>query len=116
MKALICIVCPKGCHLQVDEHSGFAVAGNACSRGAAYGREEASHPKRVLTSTVRVAGAGCPRCPVKLTAPIPKALIPAAMQLLHGVCLRAPVRLGQTVVANVCDTGVDFVTTRKINA
>ena len=28
MKELICIVCPKGCHLRVDEDNGYAVTGN----------------------------------------------------------------------------------------
>lgn len=116
MKELICIVCPKGCHLRVDEQQDFAVTGNACKRGAAYGREEAFCPKRVLTSTVRVTGADERRCPVKLSAPIPKELIPQAMKLLNGVHLAAPIQLGQRVVVNVCGIGVDFVTTRAINA
>ena len=28
MKELICIVCPKGCYLRVDEENGYAVTGN----------------------------------------------------------------------------------------
>ena len=28
MKELICIVCPKGCHLQVDEANDYKVTGN----------------------------------------------------------------------------------------
>ena len=27
MKNVICITCPKGCHLTVDEENGFAVTG-----------------------------------------------------------------------------------------
>ena len=33
MKELICITCPKGCHLKVDEENGYAVTGNSCPRG-----------------------------------------------------------------------------------
>ena len=40
MKELICIVCPKGCHLKVDEENGCAVTGNGCPRGAEYGKNE----------------------------------------------------------------------------
>jgi len=40
MTELICITCPKGCHLRVDEEKGFAVTGNSCPRGAEYGRNE----------------------------------------------------------------------------
>ncbi len=40
MKELICIVCPKGCHLQVDEQNDYQVFGNSCPRGAEYGKNE----------------------------------------------------------------------------
>ena len=36
MKELICIVCPKGCHLRVDEDNGYAVTGNGCPRGGVW--------------------------------------------------------------------------------
>lgn len=116
MKSIVCIVCPKGCRLQVDENQAFAVTGNGCKRGIAYGREEAEHPARVLTSTVKVTNAQYRRCPVKLTSPIPKELISQAMSTLQGVCLHAPVQQGMPVVKNVCGTGVNFVTTRAMEA
>ena len=56
MTELICIVCPKGCHLKVDEEKDFAVTGNGCPRGAEYGKKELTNPTRVITSTVRVEG------------------------------------------------------------
>jgi Uncharacterized protein with conserved CXXC pairs len=114
MTELICIVCPRGCHLKVDEQNGFRVTGNACPRGAEYGRAELTNPTRVVTSTVRVTGAAHPRCPVKTSAPIPKKLVFEAMKTLDGVCLRAPVAAGQTVVADICGTGVDFIATRDL--
>lgn len=54
MIELTCILCPKGCRLRVDENDGYKVIGNACPRGADYGREEALDPKRTITSTVRI--------------------------------------------------------------
>lgn len=113
MKELICIVCPKGCRLKVSGDGG-QVAGNSCPRGEAYGRAEAVHPTRVLTTTVRVTGAAHPRCPVKTAAPIPKGLLTAAMAALDGVELASPVRTGQLVLADVCGTGVDVVATRDL--
>ena len=114
MKELICIVCPKGCHLKVDEENGYAVTGNSCPRGAEYGKKELVAPTRVITSTVRVTGGLYPRCPVKTDAPIPKELIFRAMALLDGVELTAPVRVGQVVVENVLGTGVNFVSARNL--
>ena len=116
MKELICIVCPKGCRLRVDENDGCKVTGNSCPRGEEYGKIELTNPTRTITSTVAVRGAAHPRCPVKTTKPIPKGLIFEAMQELDGLELTAPVALGQVAVANVCGTGADFVTTRALNA
>lgn len=114
MKNLICIVCPKGCHLQVDENNGYAVTGNSCPRGAEYGKTELLHPTRVLTSTVRLEGGLHRRLPVKTAAPIPKELMFEAMEALNGVTLTAPVTVGQVVIPNLLDTGVDVVATRDM--
>lgn len=114
MKELICIVCPKGCYLRVDEENGYAVTGNGCPRGAAYGEAELTNPTRVVTSTVRCSGGRYPRCSVKTAGAIPKEKIFAVMAALAGVEVTAPVRVGQTVIENVCGTGVDVVATRAM--
>ena len=51
MKEMICIVCPRGCHLKVNDNN--EVSGNFCPRGAKYAIEEITCPKRYITSTVR---------------------------------------------------------------
>ena len=114
MKELICIVCPKGCHLKVDETQDYAVTGNSCPRGAEYGRTELTHPTRVVTSTVRCTGGRHPRCPVKTSAPVPKQSMTAVMAALDAVELSAPVKIGQVVLADVCGTGADIVATKNI--
>lgn len=114
MRELICIVCPNGCRLQVDEGNGCRVTGNACPRGEEYGRSEVLHPARVLTGTVRVAGGTLPRCPVKTREPIPREMILPAARALKEVTVAAPTRAGEVVLADVCGTGVDVVATRTI--
>lgn len=114
MKELICITCPKGCHLKVDEENGYAVTGNSCPKGEAYGKAELCHPTRVVTSTVRCEGGAHPRCPVKTAAPVPKGKITEVMRALEGLTLSAPVRVGQVVLRDVCGTGVDIVATRAM--
>lgn len=114
MKELICIVCPKGCHLKVDENDNYRVEGHGCARGEAYGKKELTDPTRVITSTVKVNGALYARCPVKTAAPIPKAMIADAMALLDGVELQAPVHVGDVVVADICGTGIPFVAARNL--
>lgn len=116
MTDLICIVCPKGCHLHVDEQNDYKVTGHDCARGEEYGRAELLNPLRVITSTVVVQGALHRRCPVKTDGSIPKGKIMQAMCTLDTVCLRAPVQSGQVVVENLCGTGVNFVATREMPA
>lgn len=112
MKELICIVCPRGCHLKVDEKNGCAVTGNSCRRGAEYGEMELTHPTRVVTSTVRCEGGLYPRCPVKTDKAIPKEKIFEVMQALEGIALITPVQVGQVVIENVYGTGANVVATR----
>ena len=114
MKELICIVCPKGCHLKVDENDNYSVTGNDCERGAEYGKKELTAPTRVITSTVKVRGGLYSRCPVKTASPIPKGLIAEAMKLLNNVELQAPVRVGDIVIADICGTGLPFIAARNL--
>lgn len=109
---LICINCPRGCHLVVDEH--LNVTGNFCPRGEAYGKQEVTNPTRTVTSTVRIEGAELPLCPVKTSAPVSKGKMLAVMTLINGVKIVAPVHIGDVIIKNVCDTGVDIVSTRNM--
>lgn len=112
VKELICINCPRGCHLKVDDN--LVVTGNFCPRGAAYGKQEVTNPTRTVTSTVRISGAELPLCPVKTAQPIPKGKMNDIMASINQVALTAPVRIGDVVIANVCGTGVNVVATRNM--
>ena len=95
MKELICIVCPKGCHLKVDEENGCSVTGNSCPRGAEYGKMELTHPTRVVTSTVRCQGGLYPRCPVKTDRAVPKELVFDVMKEKNPACYQLVTELFQ---------------------
>ena len=112
MTNLICIVCPKGCHLAVDEENDYNVTGFGCQRGVDYGKKELTNPTRVITSTVKIGGGIHKRLPVKTSRDIPKGLIRDAMALLDAVELTAPVKVGDVVVKDVCGTGADWVASR----
>ena len=98
--------------MQVDD--GLNVTGNFCPRGAAYAKAELTHPTRVVTSTVRITGASYPRCPVKTAAPVPKEKVFDVMEAIGRVTLSAPVKVGQTVIGDVCGTGVAAVAAREM--
>ena len=114
MKHLICIGCPKGCHLSVDEENGFRVTGNSCPHGAEYGKAEVTHPTRVLTSTVKISGAIHRRCPVKTDRAIPKEKLFDAMHTLNGVALTSPVKRGDVVAADFLGTGANLIVTKDM--
>ena len=103
MKEVICTCCPQGCHLQVDEANDYKVTGNGCPNGIAYGKEELTHPTRIITSTVRAEGCLHSRCPVKTSKPVPKGQMTEVVAALDSVVLQ-----------NVCGTGADIVTCRDM--
>lgn len=108
MRTLTCIVCPKGCTLSVDPSKG-EVTGNGCARGKEYGIAEVTNPTRVLTTTVAIDNAIHFRLPVKTAAPIPKGKLLEAMAVIEGVRVTSPVQLGDVIVPNLLDTGIDLV-------
>lgn len=114
MTNLICITCPKGCHLTVDEEHGYAVTGNNCPRGEAYGKSELQHPVRTVTSTVRIEGASIPRMPVKTDRPLPKEKMFDCMALLNTIELRSPVHVGDIIASNILGTDVNIVATKSL--
>ena len=115
-KSLICINCPLGCRLTATLEKGEvrAVTGNTCPRGEAYARRELSAPTRILTSTVRVTGGTLPVVSVKTADGIPKGRIFDCVEAIRDIELKAPVVMGQVVLADVCGTGVDIVATKNI--
>ena len=114
MKELICIVCPKGCHLKVDENNGYSVTGNGCEKGVEYGKNELINPMRVITSTVKIEGALHRRCPVKTNTSIPKGKMMEIVKELDAVTLKSPVNVGDVVIKNVAQTGADIVATKSM--
>jgi CxxC motif-containing protein len=93
----------------------MTVSGNNCPRGAQYGISELTAPVRTLTSTVKIDGAICRRCPVRSSADVPREKVADIMKLLDTVELNAPVKLGDVIFENVLDTGADIIVTRNLN-
>jgi len=109
---LTCIICPRGCHLHIDDD--LNVTGNSCPRGAAYAKQEVTDPRRTLTTTVRCHSELLEVCPVKTVAPIPKDKVFDAMVEVNKVHIVPPVHIGDVIVPNIAGTGIDLVSTRNI--
>jgi len=113
MKELICITCPRGCRLQVDDNMN--VTGNFCPRGKTYAINELTHPVRVVTSTVKLINSIYPRVSVKTNNPIPKDKIFDVMNEINKVTLKAPVKIGDIAIKNVLNLNSDIVVTKNID-
>lgn len=113
-KQFTCINCPLGCQVVVtmdDDKNIQKIEGNNCKRGEQYVRDEVYDPKRMVTSTVRVAGGHGYSVPVKTESAIPKGLIFDCMKEINNTEIKAPVHIGDVVIENILDTGVNLVAT-----
>lgn len=116
VKTITCIICPMGCDITVEgEGDNIAsMSGNQCVRGEKYAGNEFSHPVRILTSLVKVAGGSAPLVPVRSTRSLPKELLFDCMAAIRGATVPAPVERNQVIIADVCGTGVDIVATGEV--
>lgn len=115
--AYLCIGCPLGCRLELDEDEAgtiVEVRGSSCKKGERYAAQEHTDPRRLVTTTVAVTGGTWPRLPVKTTGEVPRDLVLEAARALADVVVAAPVRLGDVVVADLLGTGCDVVATRDL--
>ena len=119
-KELICIVCPKGCALKVKTASGDAVkaanvSGYQCKRGQAYAINEYTNPVRTLTTTVRINGGRQQLAPVKSSMQVPKDLLFDCMAVINSCTVTIPLRVGDIVIKNILNTGIDIISTANIS-
>ncbi len=115
-RELICIGCPMGCSLTVktDQGQSLKVTGNTCRRGEVYARKEITNPTRIVTSSVMVEGGKQKVVSVKTKEDIPKEKIFEVIEVLKGIKVQAPVHIGDVIVSNAADTGVEVVATRNV--
>ena len=115
MKQLVCIGCPRGCRLTVEENSGeFIVTGNTCPRGKAFAISEMTEPKRTICSTVKTVFLGCPVLPVRVSDDIPKDRIFDVMREINAVVLTERIGRGDVIIENVLGLGVDVISTSDL--
>ena len=115
-QTITCINCPVGCRMTVslsDTGEFVSVAGNTCPRGAKYAQQECTLPERMITAVIPVTGCETPLS-VKTASPVPKNLIASVMNELSRVQISLPVSIGQVVLPDVLDTGVDIIATRSL--
>ncbi len=110
---LICIGCPVGCLITAEKqnHGSFIITGNTCKKGEEYARNEMTHPKRSVTSYMKVTGGRAPLVSVKTKGEIPKDKIWDCMEAIKGISASAPIQTGDELLQNVAGTGVSIIAT-----
>ena len=115
-KTLTCIGCPMGCELTVTYEEGdrdsVTVTGNTCEKGRLYGIDEVISPKRMVTGTVNIDNRKGTVASVKTRESVPKDMVLPIADELKKAHISAPLKIGDTVIENVLDTGVDIIVTK----
>ena len=115
-KTYTCIVCPVSCRVTVEEHGEkLAIAGFSCKRGREYAENEHRCPKRMITTTIRINNGVLRRLPVVSSSEMPKEKMKECLDLIYATVAIAPVRGGDVIISNVCDTGVDIIASRDVD-
>lgn len=118
-----CTTCPSECLLtvEVERDANGAVAtvrsvtGNSCPRGYKFAHQELTCSMRVLTTTVAVSSGDEALLPVRTAEAIPLVLHAQAMDLLRGLVVKAPIRMGDVVLPNLLNTGIDLIASMDID-
>ena len=109
---LVCIVCPKGCRMSVENG---VVTGNTCKKGEAFAKAEETCPMRTVCSTVATSFPSMSVLPVRTDGEIPKSRIGELMRLINGIEVTKKLRRGDVVAASVVGTDVNLIATATIH-
>jgi CxxC motif-containing protein len=117
-KNLICILCPRGCHIvAIKEGSNVGVSGNFCRRGIDYGKNEMTNPTRKLTTTVKLLGGHhIRRLPVVTNGEIPKPLMFEIIKVLNTLEIKVPIKRGAIIYKNILNTNIDIISSKTVEA
>lgn len=118
-----CTTCPSECFLTVEVERDAdgavvevrSVTGNSCPRGDKFAHQELICPMRVLTTTIAVSGGDEALLPVRTAEAIPLALHAQAMNLIRGLVVNAPIRIGDVVLEDLLGTSIDLVASMDID-
>lgn len=117
LREFTCIICPNGCAMQAkiaENNEILSVSGHMCKRGEQYIRQEILDPKRNIATSILVENGELPLASVRLSDAIPKKRIFDVMAEINKQKVPAPTKIGQIVIENVLDLGVDVIITKEI--
>ena len=113
----LCIGCPLGCRLEVDEDAAgdiVEIRGFACRKGKTFAENEHTDPRRMVTTTVTINGGRWARLPVHATEELPKDRMWDVINQLRNIEVDAPIELGDVIVKGILNSDVDIVASRDM--
>jgi len=116
IQEVICVLCPVGCRIIVEIKDGeiTKLENAGCKRGRGYAEQEIKFPVRDFFTTVRVKGGRIPVVSVRSTGPVPKHMLMRCASKLAKIIVPAPVRIGDIIVKNLMNLGVDIIATKNV--
>ena len=106
---MICIRCPNSCKLHVVKKNGkIEVFGNLCPKGAEYGIQESTDPKRTITSIKQINGG---TISVRTDIAVKKGLYFDVLDAIKAAPIKKAYKIGDVVVKNVCNTKANIIVT-----
>lgn len=114
----VCTKCPMGCMLNLTIIDGeITVSGNNCKLGEKYGKSEYTNPVRILTTSIRIETKdGVKILSVKTNNDIPKNKVFDCLEEVKKISiLKDKIDIGEVIINNILDLGVDIVATRNIS-
>ena len=99
----------------IDSDKLISCGNNFCKRGETYAKAEIASPVRVLTTTVATSFKHIPRLPVKTDDPIPKDKIFDAMKQIKNIYIKKDVEIGEVLIYDFIEKGVNLVSCKTIN-
>lgn len=115
MSTIVCITCPRGCTINVEQVNGeWQVTGNSCKKGKEFAINEMTAPKRTICSTVKTTFADAPVLPCRVSADIPKDKIFDVMKEINKVVVSKPLDRGDVIIKDVLGLGADVIATSNL--
>ena len=112
---LVCIVCPMGCRLKISGTADdLQVSGNICEKGTTYAHDEITNPVRMVCTTAKIKGGIHNVIPVKTDKAIPDKYKLEVVKAVNRIVLTSPVKMGDIIISNLFDTGVNIVAERDM--
>ena len=106
---VVCKNCPVGCHLVVKDGE---VYGNKCARGLSYRNYE---KKSIFYTQVNVINSSKGHLSVKSDREIDESEKEECKELLKSITLEPPIGANEVVIENLGNTGINFISQRKIS-